>query len=57
MGDSCRLCEGPHATRHHGAGIDETPPPQGYPAIVYCDSCHWWHPVGIGCTEDDDEQG
>ncbi len=48
MGDICRVCEGPHATRHHGVR-DETPPPQGYPTIKWCPECEDYHPRGWPC--------
>jgi len=42
MGDICRVCEGPHATRHHGVG--ETYPPPYVPAVRWCSGCVRWHP-------------
>ena len=58
MGDICTLCEGPHPTRHHGVP-DDTPPPQGVPAIKWCPECEDYHPRGWPCVlvEADDGGG
>lgn len=56
MGDICRLCEGPHATQHHGARdpAEETPPPQRTPRLVDCKACGELHPMGWPCEDEED---
>ena len=59
MGDICRLCEGPHPTRHHGIADGESYPPPYTPAVRWCSECVRWHPRGRPCEplDDDDERG
>lgn len=53
MGDRpCHICEGPHATRNHGADWSEPVrmPASGYvvvPPSEWCSACDEWHPPGL----------